>query len=151
MIIDSEAARQQEGSSKCAGSLEGTTRDRPGREHWDDPERAALVRGILSRIGDKWTVIVICSLGERPRRFNELRRDVGGITQRMLTSALRALERDGIVSRTVFPTTPPAVEYALTDVGRDLQRVLYTLAAWADDHADTISTARRCYDEQTRA
>lgn len=106
------------------------------------------MRGILSRIGDKWSVMVICSLGERARRFNELRRDVHGITQRMLTSTLRALERDGIVSRTVFPTTPPAVEYALTAVGHDLQRVLHTLASWADDHADSIRTARVHYDKQ---
>ncbi|WP_326761667.1 helix-turn-helix transcriptional regulator [Streptomyces phaeochromogenes] len=140
MIIDSDAVRQQEGSSKCAGSPEGTAQD-----------RTALVRGILSRIGDKWSVMVICSLGVRPLRFNELRRAVSGITQRMLTSTLRALERDGIVSRTVHPTTPPAVEYALTDVGHDLQCVLYSLATWADDHADTIHTARARYDERTRA
>jgi DNA-binding HxlR family transcriptional regulator len=68
----------------------------------------------------------------------------------MLTSTLRALERDGIVSRTVFPTTPPAVEYALTDVGHDLQYVLHTLATWADGHADTIRTARVRYDRQTQ-
>jgi DNA-binding HxlR family transcriptional regulator len=147
MIVDPSAAQQQEGSSKCAGSPEGTTQQ-PLPTGWDNEERAALVRGILSRIGDKWSVMVICSLGEQPRRFNELRREVHGITQRMLTSALRALERDGIVSRTVFPTTPPAVEYALTGVGHDLQRVLHTLASWADDHADTIRTARVRYDKQ---
>lgn len=106
------------------------------------------MRGILSRIGDKWSVIVICSLGERPRRFNELRRAVDGITQRMLTSTLRALERDGIVSRRVFPTTPPTVEYALTAVGHDMQRLLHTLATWADEHADAIDAARIRYDEQ---
>ncbi|WP_257014445.1 helix-turn-helix domain-containing protein [Rhodococcus sp. ACPA1] len=116
--------------------------------HWNDEGRMALVRGILARIGDKWSVTIICSLGQRPRRFNELRRDVAGITQRQLTSTLRALERDGIVSRTVLPSTPPAVEYALTDVGQDLERVVYTLAAWADDHADTIRTARVQYDSQ---
>ncbi|MGW0580753.1 winged helix-turn-helix transcriptional regulator [Streptomyces sp. NPDC002920] len=151
MIIDPSAARRQEGSSECAGSSEGTAQDQPVPSRWGDEERAALVRGVLSRIGDKWTVIVICSLGERSRRFNELRRNVGGITQRMLTSTLRALERDGIVSRTVFPTTPPAVEYRLTEVGHDLQRVLHTLATWADDHADTISTARVVYDRQTQS
>ncbi|MFI6692953.1 winged helix-turn-helix transcriptional regulator [Streptomyces sp. NPDC050433] len=118
----------------------------PVPEHWSDDEQVALVRGILARIGDKWSVAIICSLGQRPRRFNESRRDVTGITQRQLTSTLRTLERDGIVSRTVFPSTPPAVEYALTEVGEDLERVVYALAAWADDHADTIGTARVRYD-----
>ncbi|MFD6279498.1 winged helix-turn-helix transcriptional regulator [Streptomyces sp. NPDC060209] len=128
-------------------SPEGSS-NQPVPAHWNDEERVALVRGILARIGDKWSVTVICSLGQHPRRFNELRRDVTGITQRQLTSTLRALERDGLVSRTVFPSTPPAVEYALTDVGQDLERVVYTLAAWADHHADTIRAARLDYDSQ---
>ncbi|MFD7204266.1 winged helix-turn-helix transcriptional regulator [Streptomyces sp. NPDC059753] len=141
--------RRQGGSQKATPAvLPESSSKPPVPAHWNDERRVALVRGILARIGDKWSVTTICSLGQRPRRFNELRRDVDGITQRQLTSTLRALERDGIVSRTVFPSTPPAVEYALTDVGQDLERVVYTLAAWADDHADTIRAARIDYDSR---
>ncbi|MFE6760525.1 winged helix-turn-helix transcriptional regulator [Streptomyces sp. NPDC057684] len=142
-------ARQQEGNQKATPAALPESSSKPSMPpHWHDERRVALVRGILARIGDKWSVTTICSLGQRPRRFNELRRDVAGITQRQLTSTLKALERDGIVSRTVFPSTPPAVEYALTDVGQDLERVVYTLAAWADDHADTIRAARIHYDSR---
>ncbi len=78
------------------------------------------VTDILSRVGDKWTVLVVSYLGNGPMRFNEIRRTVDGISQKMLTTTLRNLERDGFVSRTMFPTIPPKVEYELTELGRDL-------------------------------
>ena len=113
-----------------------------------DEVRAAFVRDVLSRMGDKWSVIVICRLGKGSRRFNELRRETGGITQRMLSSTLRGLERDGVVSRTVHPTVPPAVEYALTDTGHSLLGIVQALAGWTDSHVDVIRAARADYDRQ---
>lgn len=113
------------------------------------PERCNAVGGVLARIGDKWTVLVIMRLGEGTLRFNELRRRVDGISQRMLTRTLRALERDGLVTREVFPTIPPRVDYALTDLGRSLREPARALAMWAlDNHAD-IARAREDYDERT--
>jgi len=114
-------------------------------------ERAAFVRDILDRIGDKWSVIVICRLGKGHHRFNELRRASDGITQRMLSSTLRALERDGIVTRTVHPTVPPCVEYALTETGRTLLDVVKALARWTDQHVDVIRAARANYDQRPHA
>ena len=109
-------------------------------------ERGPLLREVLDRIGDKWTVIVICRLDGQPRRFNELRRTTEGITQRMLSATLHRLERDGLVSRTVFPTVPPGVEYALTERGRSLHAVLYELVDWTDQHLAGIQTSRAAYD-----
>src|SRR5881397_4263416 len=87
----------------------------PGNLHL--PEECRAVSEVLSRVGDKWTVLVVTTLGESPKRFNELRRALGSISQRMLTLTLRCLERDGLVTRTVFPTIPPRVEYKLTRLG----------------------------------
>ncbi len=98
------------------------------------PMRPCAIRDVLDRIGDKWSVQVIERLGDDPRRFNELRRSVEGLSQRMLTVTLRALERDGLLTRTVFPTVPPQVEYALTDLGRSLLVPLRALAGWAREH-----------------
>jgi DNA-binding HxlR family transcriptional regulator len=106
----------------------------------------AMLRDVLARIGDKWSVIVICRLDAGPRRFNELRRSTEGITQRMLSATLRRLERDGLVTRTVFDTVPPAVEYALTDRGRSLHEVLYELVRWTDANLTDIQAARVAYD-----
>jgi DNA-binding HxlR family transcriptional regulator len=106
----------------------------------------ALLRDVLARIGDKWSVIVICRLDGQPRRFNELRRLAEGITQRMLSSTLRHLERDGLVQRTVYATVPPQVEYALTERGRSLHAVLYQLVGWTDGHLAGIQASRTAYD-----
>ena len=106
------------------------------------------VRDVLDRIGDQWSVLVILLLGGTgPTRFNALKRAIGDISQRMLAVTLRHLERDGLVSRTVFPTNPPQVEYALTDLGRSLLVRLDGLAAWAVDNHAPIKAARHRYDD----
>jgi DNA-binding HxlR family transcriptional regulator len=102
---------------------------------------------VLGRIGDKWTVLVIGRLRDGPLRYGELRRSVTGISQRMLTLTVRALERDGLVTRTVHPSIPPRVEYALTDVGRTLLDPVLELAGWATEHRGDVEASRRRYDE----
>jgi DNA-binding HxlR family transcriptional regulator len=97
-------------------------------------------------VGDKWSVLVVSLLGNGPCRFSELRRTIEGISQRMLTLTLRGLERDGLVTRTVFPTTPPKVEYALAPLGRTLLEPVRALALWAETHRDEIQTARERFD-----
>jgi DNA-binding HxlR family transcriptional regulator len=109
------------------------------------------VAAVLSRVGDKWSVLVIMLLGDRPRRFNELKRMIGGISQRMLTLTLRGLERDGLVTRTVFPTVPPRVDYELTDLGRGLSEPVKALGAWAHQHQPDIETARQNFDGRNEA
>ena len=101
---------------------------------------------VLSLIGDKWTVMIVLTLTERPRRFNEIKRTIGGISQQMLARTLRALERDGIVTRTVHPTIPPQVEYALTDLGRSLADPIRELGSWAGAHIAQIEGNRSAFD-----
>jgi DNA-binding HxlR family transcriptional regulator len=100
------------------------------------------VREILNRVGDKWSVLVIVLLRDGPKRFSELRRTIEGISQRMLTLTLRGLERDGLVTRTLYPTIPPRVDYGLTGLGRTLLEPLQALAAWAAEHRLEIQEAR---------
>jgi DNA-binding HxlR family transcriptional regulator len=109
------------------------------------------VASILARVGDKWSVFVIMLLGNGPRRFNEIKRMVGGISQRMLTLTLRGLERDGLVTRTVFPTIPPRVDYELTDLGRGLWQPVETLGKWAMEHQAEIEKARARFDARDDA
>jgi DNA-binding HxlR family transcriptional regulator len=116
----------------------------PPNAHLDSDCRG--VASILARVGDKWSVFVIMLLGDGPRRFNELKRMVGGISQRMLTLTLRGLERDGLVTRTVFPTIPPRVDYELTDLGRGLSQPVVALGKWAMDHQAEIEAARARFD-----
>jgi DNA-binding HxlR family transcriptional regulator len=106
------------------------------------------VASILARVGDKWSVFVIMLLGNGPRRFNEIKRMVGGISQRMLTLTLRGLERDGLVTRTVFPTIPPRVDYELTDLGRGLWQPVEALGKWASEHQLQIEDARARFDRR---
>ena len=106
---------------------------------------------LLSRIGDKWTVLVVQTLGQGSRRFNELRREIPSVSQRMLTLTLRNLERDGIVSRTVTPSIPPRVDYELTELGRSLQKPICGLVTWAMDHSDAIHEAQSRFDDEREA
>ena len=101
---------------------------------------------ILSRVGDKWTVLVVRQLGDGPMRFSEIKRSLGSISQKMQTTTLRGLERDGFVSRTVYPTVPPRVDYALTPLGRDLLKPVGALGQWALDNAERVERARRAFD-----
>ncbi|KAA3512884.1 winged helix-turn-helix transcriptional regulator [Agrobacterium rosae] len=104
------------------------------------------VSEILNRVGDKWTMQVVVALRDRPRRFNELKRQVAGISQQMLTRTLKTLERDGMVERTVCGTTPPQVEYALSELGHSLSEPVRQLAQWAVTHLATIHDNRLRYD-----
>jgi DNA-binding HxlR family transcriptional regulator len=106
-------------------------------------------RDVLARVGDTWSVYVIHILGDaRTLRFNELRKEVDGISQRMLTVTLRGLERDGLVARTVYPEVPPRVEYSLTPLGVTLRQILRGLVAWAGDHLQEVDAARAAYDAE---
>jgi DNA-binding HxlR family transcriptional regulator len=114
-------------------------------------EDCRAVSAVLARVGDKWSVLIITLLHEGPRRFNEIKRMVGGISQRMLTLTLRGLERDGLVKRTVFPTIPPRVDYELTDLGRSLARPVKALGQWAHEHIGDIAAAKRRFDARSDA
>ena len=103
---------------------------------------------LLARIGDKWTVLVVQTLGQGSRRFNELRREIPSVSQRMLTLTLRNLERDGLVSRTVTPTIPPRVDYALTDLGCSLLKPVNALSQWALDNVEAIHAAHARFDAE---
>lgn len=117
---------------------------KPGHLHATEDCRA--VSEILQRIGDKWSLLVVRRLGDGPMRFNELRHAIGGISQKMLTSTLRSLERDGFVTRTVFPTIPPRVDYELTDLGRELLIPVKGLAEWAIRNMARVGEARERFD-----
>ena len=111
-----------------------------------EAEDCRAVASVLARVGDKWSVLVIVMLHDGPRRFNELKRRIGGISQRMLTLTLRGLERDGLITRTVFPTIPPRVDYELTDLGRGLSKPVQSLGEWAHKHKGEIEVARGKFD-----
>lgn len=104
------------------------------------------VSPVLSRVGDKWSMLIVMILATGPRRFNELKRQIDGISQRMLTLTLRGLERDGLVSRTVEPTVPPKVTYALTDLGQSLKEPVEALGQWAIQHIACIRAAQQRFD-----
>ena len=118
-----------------------------GGESWaartKDPCQAREVLGI---VGDKWSLLIVRNLSQGPRRFTELKRSVDGISQRMLTLTLRGLERDGLVSRSVEPTVPPRVTYALTDLGKSLIAPVEALGAWAIQHIGCIRAAQERFD-----
>lgn len=108
-------------------------------------------RQTLDLIGDRWSVLVIHALAHEARRYGELGRFIRGISQKMLTETLRALERDGIVDRTVYPVVPPRVEYALTPLGRTLLEPLNALCRWAEEHLDEVEHARDVYAKRSGA
>src|SRR5215472_6143117 len=116
----------------------------PSNLHEPDDCRAASE--VLGRVGDKWTVLVVWTLGDGPKRFNELRKALGSISQRMLTLTLRALERDGLVTRTAFATIPPRIDYELTKLGRSLLGPVSSLGLWARQNRSAIEAARRRFD-----
>ena len=130
--------RKQEGTSLIPGNLHV-------------PEDCRAVSEVLSRVGDKWTILVVVELGQGARRFNEIRRALGSISQRMLTLTLRGLERDGLVTRTVFPTIPPKVEYELTKLGRSLLEPVSGVGLWARQNRATIEAARQRFDNASKA
>ena len=109
-------------------------------------EDCRAVSEVLARVGDKWTMLVVGELGPGPKRFNEIRRALGSISQRMLTLTLRGLERDGLVTRTVFPTIPPRVDYELTKLGRSLLEPVSGLGLWARRNRAAILAARQKFD-----
>ena len=114
--------------------------------HTYNTESCRPVSEVLALVGDKWTVLIVNTLGGGPRRFNELKRMVGNISQRMLTLTLRGLEREGLVTRTMVPTIPPRVDYELTPLGRSLLEPVSALATWAIAHRQEIEEARRHFD-----
>jgi DNA-binding HxlR family transcriptional regulator len=132
------ARRKQEGTSVIPENLHV-------------PEDCRAVSEVLSRVGDKWTILVVGELGHGPKRFNELRRSLGSISQRMLTLTLRGLERDGLVIRTVFPTIPPRVEYELTELGRSLLKPVSAVGLWARQNRTAIEAARQRFDKAATA
>ncbi len=118
------------------------TKEHPQHQSGD----CRAVSAVLARVGDKWSVLIIMMLMDGPRRFNEIKRMVGGISQRMLTLTLRGLERDGLLTRTVYPTIPPRVEYALTPLGRSLSKPVASLGDWALKHREEIEEAKLAFD-----
>ena len=120
----------------------------PNRAAGHATDRCRAVGSILARIGDKWSVLVVMSLGDGTYRFNELKRLIDGISQRMLTLTLRGLERDGLVERTFFPTIPPKVNYTLTELGRSLREPVGALGQWAIAHRATVERSRDLYDRR---
>ncbi|MFI5608357.1 winged helix-turn-helix transcriptional regulator [Amycolatopsis sp. NPDC051903] len=124
-----------------------TTADQ--QHSWDVYLKSCPCRDVLDLLANKWTALVLGVLSRGPHRFGELRRAVGGISQKMLTQDLRSLERDGFVTRTVFPTTPPTVEYALTDMGAEVSEHLVALSRWSQSNFDRIREARSGYDSRS--
>ncbi|MCC6920067.1 MAG: helix-turn-helix transcriptional regulator [Alphaproteobacteria bacterium] len=119
---------------------------KPGITHDPNSTDCRAISGVLQRIGDKWTVLLVSLLADGPKRFNEMKRAVNGISQRMLTLTLRGLERDGLVSRTVYPTVPARVDYALTPLGSTLVDKLQALGEWARSNGGAMEAARLRFD-----
>ncbi len=111
-----------------------------------DTGQCMRVSEVLARVGDKWSILVVGTLGGGPRRFNELKRAIDGISQRMLTLTVRGLERDGFITRTVTPSIPPRVDYELTELGRSLLEPVKILGEWAIANRTTVDAARQAFD-----
>ena len=138
--METTTTHVQEGTFSSAGHTDVTDL----ADH--SPIRCQAVNDILARVGDKWSMQVVMSLSAGPVRFNELRRAIDGISQRMLTRTLRALERDGLVAREVTPSVPPRVDYSLTDLGRSLREPVAALGAWAMGNKPEVESARTRFD-----
>jgi DNA-binding HxlR family transcriptional regulator len=139
----------EDGTSKSPTHCEGTVDDDDWLQ-WH-PREDCEVRQILDRVADKWSLLVIALLDRRSLRFSELRREIDGISQRMLTVTLRQLERDGLVHRTVFPVVPPRVDYELTPLGATLLDTIQSLVNWTEEHQSQIAAARADYDARAAA
>ena len=139
-----------EGTSKSPTHCYVTGEDPWDAFQWDTREDCE-VRQILDRVADKWSLLVIALLERRTLRFTELRREIDGVSQRMLTVTLRQLERDGLVGRTVHPVVPPRVDYELTPLGSTLHATIQALVAWTEAHQNEIAAARAAYDARALA
>ncbi|MFC5823353.1 winged helix-turn-helix transcriptional regulator [Nonomuraea insulae] len=135
----------EDGTLRSLSYCEGTMDDDYDVRQWDTREDCE-VRQILDRIADKWSLLVIALLDCQSLRFTQLRREIDGVSQRMLSVTLRQLERDGLVSRTVYPVVPPRVDYALTPLGRTLHQTIKSLVTWTEQHQGEIAAARATYD-----
>jgi DNA-binding HxlR family transcriptional regulator len=135
----------EDGTSKSLGYCDSTATDDFDARQWDVREDCE-VRQILDRIADKWSLLVIALLDCQSLRFSQLRREIDGVSQRMLSVTLRQLERDGLVTRTVHPVVPPRVDYALTPLGRTLHETIKPLVTWTEKHQQEIARARADYD-----
>ncbi|MBF0529872.1 MAG: helix-turn-helix transcriptional regulator [Deltaproteobacteria bacterium] len=113
---------------------------------WNVYNENCPTRVVLDRIADKWTVLIVGALEDRTKRFGELRREIGGVSQKMLTQTLRGLERDGLVTRMVYASVPPKVEYSLTDLGRTLAHILEAIREWSEKNIEDVLKARDDYD-----
>lgn len=120
------------------------------KSHWDVFNNRCPTRQVLDRIADKWTVLVIRRLAGGTMRFAELRRSIGGISQKVLTSTLRGLERDGLVSRRIYASVPPRVEYTLTELGQSLCSLVAGICDWAEAHIEQVEAARAAFDRASR-
>ncbi|MFF4159461.1 winged helix-turn-helix transcriptional regulator [Streptomyces sp. NPDC001678] len=136
----------EEGTLKSPTHCTGTEAEYEIRQ-WDARE-GCEVRQILDRVADKWSLLVIALLDRRSLRFSELRREIDGISQRMLTVTLRQLERDGLVLRTVHPVVPPRVDYELTPLGVTLHDTIRALVIWTEEHQTEVAAARASYDSR---
>lgn len=112
---------------------------------------ACPIHEVLDRVGSKWSILIVVTAARGPIRFTELERSIDGISRRMLTLTLRNLERDGLLTRTVYPTVPPRVDYELTPIAHELHEALTALTAWADKHRAAITAARHTYDQRIKA
>lgn len=125
-----------------------TTADTNSAPLWNVYEAACPTRLVLNRITDKWTVLVVHALAQGTKRFSTLQREIGGVSQKMLTQTLRGLERDGLVTRTIYPTVPPKVEYTLTPLGHTLVGLVDAISVWSETHIEAVLQAQKKYDHQ---
>lgn len=121
---------------------------RSGVRRYDVYQQSCPTRMVLDRLADKWAVLILGRLDDEPRRFNQLRREIGGVSQKVLSQTLKSLERDGLVTRRAFATVPVTVEYAITPLGRSLQSTVRGLTEWAETHVDAVMTAQRQFDRR---